>query len=156
MCPVIDVLDAASGFVAVVGYEGEERAFPVSAGITGTVLVVAGWAVFPWRVHLAQPGDAFLHCCDVAHAVRADAPSQEAEFLAAVARICSCALLLPFGWDEEVVVSFSPVGDQMDVIDSLPRDRACMFGDDHLELSFEHGHELGECCKDAPHAFDVG
>jgi len=69
---------------------------------------------------------------------------------------CSCALLLPFGRDEEVVVSFSPVGDQMDVIDSLQCDRACMFGDDHLELSFEHGHELGECCKDAPHAFDVG
>src|SRR5271166_4004353 len=36
--------------------------------------------------YLAQPGDAFLHCCDVAHAVRACAFSEEAEFLAAVAR----------------------------------------------------------------------
>lgn len=43
-----------------------------------------------------------------------------------------------------------------DVFDSLPRDRACMLGDDDLELSFEHGHELGERGKDAPHAFDFG
>ena len=31
-----------------------------------------------------------------------------------------------------------------------------MFGDDHLELSFHDGHELGECGEDASHAFNVG
>ena len=53
-------------------------------------------------------------------------------------------------------MSFSPVADQVHVIDSLPRDRARMFGDDHLELSFHNGHEFGQGGEDASHAFDVG